>query len=84
MTAESLAVSNQRLQQSMDPYLAASRNNSDRTHNAINNWDYQAVRGCQWVVDVNGYKTWVCPDLAQQTPRNRRGQVWSLARSVYS
>jgi hypothetical protein len=35
--------------------------NSDRTSNAINNWDYRAIRGCQLVVDVYGTQRWVCP-----------------------
>jgi hypothetical protein len=61
VTPETLRASAQRLQQSMDAYHASSAANSDRTSNAINNWDYRAVRGCQLVVDVYGTQRWVCP-----------------------
>lgn len=61
VTAETLRASTQRLQQSMDAYHASSAANSNATSNAINNWDYRAVRGCQWVVDDYGNKGWVCP-----------------------
>jgi hypothetical protein len=61
VTPDTLRASMQRLQQSMDAYHASSAANSDRTDRAINNWDYRAVRGCQWVVDAYGNKGWVCP-----------------------
>ena len=61
VTPETLRNSMQRLQQSMDAYHASSAANSNRTSNAINNWDYQAIRGCQWVVDAYGYQKMVCP-----------------------
>lgn len=61
VTAETLRASQQRLQQSMDAYHASSAANSDRTSNAINNWDYRAIRGCQLVVDAYGYQRMVCP-----------------------
>jgi hypothetical protein len=61
VTPETLRASAQRLQQSMDAYHASSAANSNRTSNAINNWDYRAVRGCQLVVDVYGTQRWVCP-----------------------
>jgi len=61
VTPDTLRASAERLQQSMDAYRASSAANSDQTSNAINNWDYRAVRGCQLVVDVYGYQRWVCP-----------------------
>ena len=61
VTAETLRNSMQRLQQSMDAYHASSAANSDRTSNAITNWDYRAIRGCQLVVDAYGYQRWACP-----------------------
>ena len=61
VTPDTLRASMQRLQQSMDAYHASSAANSNATDRAINNWDYRAVRGCQWVIDVYGQKGWVCP-----------------------
>ena len=61
VTPDTLRASTQRLQQSMDAYHASSAANSNATDRAINNWDYRAVRGCQWVVDYYGNKGWVCP-----------------------
>ncbi|MBZ5719812.1 MAG: hypothetical protein LAO03_05475 [Acidobacteriia bacterium] len=61
VTPDTLRASMQRLQQSMDAYHASSAANSDRTSNAINNWDYRAVRGCQLVVDYYGQQRWYCP-----------------------
>ena len=61
VTPDTLRASMQRLQQSMDAYHASSMANSNRTSNAINNWDYQAVRGCQLVVDYYGQQRWYCP-----------------------
>jgi hypothetical protein len=45
----------------MDAYHASSAANSNRTSNAIANWDYRAIRGCQLVVDVDGQQKWFCP-----------------------
>jgi hypothetical protein len=61
VTPDTMRASMQRLQQSMDAYHASSAANSNRTSNAVNNWDYRAVRGCQLVVDAYGYQRWVCP-----------------------
>ena len=61
VTADTLRASMQRLQQSMDAYHASSAANSNATSNAINNYDWRAVRGCTWVVDYYGNKGWVCP-----------------------
>ena len=61
VTPDTLRASMQRLQQSMDAYHASSMANSNRTNNAINNWDYRAVRGCQIVVDYYGQQRWYCP-----------------------
>lgn len=61
VTSDTLQSSMQRLQQSMDAYHASSAANSNRTSNAIANWDYGAIRGCQLVVDVNGQQKWYCP-----------------------
>lgn len=61
VTADTLRASMQRLQQSMDAYHASSAANSNRTSDAVTNWDYRAIRGCQLVVDVYGYQKWVCP-----------------------
>lgn len=61
VTPETLRNSMQRLQQSMDAYHASSAANSNRTSNAINNWDYRVLRGCQLVVDAYGYQRMVCP-----------------------
>ncbi|SRR5579872_50089 len=61
VTPESLRNSMNRLQQSMDAYNAASAANSKRTSNAIGNWDMQAIRGCQPVVDASGQQRWWCP-----------------------
>jgi hypothetical protein len=61
VTPDTLRASMQRLQQSMDAYHASSAANSNRTSNAIANWDYRAIRGCQLVVDVDGQQKWFCP-----------------------
>jgi len=61
VTPETLRASMQRLQQSMDAYHASSMANSNRTSNAIANWDYQAIRGCQLIVDYYGQQRWYCP-----------------------
>jgi hypothetical protein len=61
VTPETLRNSMQRLQQSMDAYHASSAANSNRTSNAIANWDYRVLRGCQLVVDAYGNQKMVCP-----------------------
>lgn len=61
VTPDSLRASMNRLQQSMDAYHASSAINSNRTSNAIGNWDMQAIRGCQLVVDYYGQQRWYCP-----------------------
>jgi hypothetical protein len=61
VTPDTMRASMQRLQQSMDAYHASSAANSNRTSNAIHNWDYRAVRGCQLVVDSYGQQRWYCP-----------------------
>lgn len=61
VTADTLRASMQRLQNSMDAYHASSANNSNRRSNAVANWDYRALRGCQVVVDANGNRWMVCP-----------------------
>jgi hypothetical protein len=61
VTPDTLRASMQRLQRSMDAYHASSAANSDATSRAINNWDYRAVRGCQWMLDAYGNGRWVCP-----------------------
>ena len=61
VTPQSLAASNARLQQSYNAYNNAAQHNSDVTHNAINNWDYQAVRGCWWSTNAYGERVMVCP-----------------------
>jgi hypothetical protein len=61
VTPDTLRASMQRLQQSMDAYHASSAANSDRTSNAINNYDYRAVRGCSLYVDYYGQQRWYCP-----------------------
>lgn len=61
VTPQSLQNSIRGAQNAMDSYRHASQANSNRTSNAIGNWDRQAVRGCTAVVDVYGYRRWVCP-----------------------
>lgn len=61
VTPQSLAASNARLQQSYNAYNNSAQHNSDVTHNAVNNWDYQAVRGCWWSTDAYGQRIMVCP-----------------------
>lgn len=61
VTPESLQASIQRAQQAANGLIQSGYNNSNRTSNAINNWDMRAVRGCTLVVDAYGYQRWVCP-----------------------
>jgi hypothetical protein len=61
VTPDSLRSSMNRLQQAMDAYHTSSAMNSNRTSNAIGNWDMQAIRGCQPVVDSYGQQRWSCP-----------------------
>ena len=61
VTPQSLQNSIRGAQNAMDAYNRGWQVNSNRTSNAVNNWDYQAVRGCSLVVDVYGYRRWVCP-----------------------
>jgi hypothetical protein len=61
VTPQSLAAANARLQQSYDAYNQSAQHNSDVTHNAVNNWDYQAIRGCWWSTKTNGERVMVCP-----------------------
>lgn len=59
--ANTLQQANQRLQDSMDRYHASSAANSNRRSNAVADYDYRAIRGCQIVVNANGYRYYVCP-----------------------
>jgi len=61
VTPDTLRASMQRLQQSYDAYNASAAANSNRTSNAVGNWDMQAIRGCQLVVDYYGQQKWYCP-----------------------
>jgi hypothetical protein len=61
VTPQSLQNSIRGAQNAMDAYNHASQVNSNRTSNAVSNWDYRAVRSCSIVVDVYGYQRWVCP-----------------------
>lgn len=61
VTPDTLRASMQRLQQSYDAYNASAAANSNRTSNAIANYDMRAIRGCQLVVDSYGQQQWYCP-----------------------
>lgn len=59
--SNTLQESNRRLQESMDRYHASSSANSNRRSNAVQDYDYRAVRGCQVVVGSDGRRYYVCP-----------------------
>jgi len=61
VTTQSLQNSIQALQNSMNAYHQSSMANANRTYNAVNSWDYRAIRGCTLAVDVTGNQRWVCP-----------------------
>jgi hypothetical protein len=61
INANTLQQSMRRLQNSYDAYNRASAANSIRRDNAINNWDYRVLRGCEVVTDYNGNRYWSCP-----------------------
>jgi hypothetical protein len=61
VTAQSLQAANQRLQQSYDAYNRSSAINSQRTSNAINDWDMRAIRGCSVGIDAYGNRKYYCP-----------------------
>ena len=61
VTAETMRNSMQALQRSMDAYHASAMNNSNRTSNAVGNWDLRAVRGCYVAADAYGRPFWYCP-----------------------
>ena len=61
VTADTLRAANERLQNTMDRYHQSSANNSNRRSNAVADWNYRAIRGCQLVTDGRGYRYYVCP-----------------------
>jgi hypothetical protein len=61
VTPDTLRASMQRLQQSMDAYHASAAANSNRTSNAVGDWDNRAIRGCWWTLNVYNQKVLVCP-----------------------
>jgi hypothetical protein len=61
VTPDTLRASTQRLQQSMDAYHASAAANSNRTSNAVNDWDNRAIRGCWWTLNAYNQRVLVCP-----------------------
>ena len=61
VTNESLRRSIEGAQNSANAYIQSGMVNSNRRSNAVANWDYRALRGCQQVVNVYGHTTLVCP-----------------------
>jgi hypothetical protein len=50
-----------RLNQAQQAYIQNGMINSWRTHQAINNWDMRAVRGCWTAWNAYHQLVWVCP-----------------------
>jgi len=61
VTPETLRQSNQALQQQYDRNNRSWANNSRRTTNAIEDYTYRAIRGCEVVKDAKGNRTYICP-----------------------